>query len=90
MKPNRNLKLLIVLIIIVFVMTQAPRALAISDEVIKQRIEDKAADTFRLRGSESRSRCGRWLRRVAWYGWLVYPEDALRTNRMEDHRSGRG
>ena len=49
MKPNRNLKLLIVLIIIVFVMPHAPRALAISDELIKQRIEGKAADNFQLK-----------------------------------------
>jgi len=51
-KSNRNLKLLIVLIIIVFVMTHAPRALTIRDEVIKQRIEYKAADSFQLKGTK--------------------------------------
>jgi hypothetical protein len=52
MKQNRNLKLLVVLIIIVFGMVHASRALALSDKLIKQRIEGEAADTFRLRGTK--------------------------------------
>ena len=49
MKKNRNLMLLVVLIIIVSGITHAQVALAMSDKIIKQRIEDKAADTFRLK-----------------------------------------
>jgi osmotically-inducible protein OsmY len=48
MKKNRKLMLIVALITIVFGMAQA--ALAMSDKIIKQRIEDQAADTFRLRG----------------------------------------
>jgi osmotically-inducible protein OsmY len=52
MKKNRNLMLLVVLIIIVSGITHAHPALAMSNKIIKQRIEDKAADTFRLRGTK--------------------------------------
>jgi len=52
MKKDRNLMLLVVLIIIVSGITQDRTALAMSDKIIKQRIEDKAADTFRLRGTK--------------------------------------
>lgn len=50
MTKNRNLMLLVVLIITVSGITHAHAALAMSDKIIKQRIEDQAADTFRLRG----------------------------------------
>ena len=43
---------LVVLIIIVSGITHGRAALAMSDKIIKQRIEDKAADTFRLRGTK--------------------------------------
>jgi len=49
MKKNRNLMLLVVLIIIVSGITHAHAALAMSDKIIKQRIEDDAADTLSLR-----------------------------------------
>jgi len=49
MKKNRNLMLLVVLIITVSGITHAHTALALSDKIIKQRIEGEAADTFRLR-----------------------------------------
>jgi len=49
MKKNRNLMLIVALIIIVFGMAHAHPALAMSDKIIKQRIKDEAADTFRLR-----------------------------------------
>ena len=49
MKKNRNLMLLVVLIIIVSGITHAHVALAMSDKIIKQRIEDDAADTLSLR-----------------------------------------
>jgi hypothetical protein len=49
MKKNRNLMLLVVLIITVSGITHAHTALAMSDKIIKQRIEGEAADTFRLR-----------------------------------------
>ena len=49
MKKNRNLMLLVVLIIIVSGITQTRAALAMSDKIIKQRIEDEAADTLSLR-----------------------------------------
>ena len=52
MKKNRNLMLLVVLIIIVSGMARAYPALAMSDKIIKQRIEDEAADTFHLRGTK--------------------------------------
>ncbi len=52
MKRNRNLMFLVVLIIIVSGITHGRAALAMSDKIIKQRIEDKAADTFRLRGTK--------------------------------------
>jgi osmotically-inducible protein OsmY len=52
MKKNRNQMLLVVLIIIVSGITHAQPALAMSNKIIKQRIEDKAADTFRLRGTK--------------------------------------
>ena len=44
--------LLVVLIIIVSGMARAYPALAMSDKIIKQRIEDEAADTFHLRGTK--------------------------------------
>ena len=52
MKKDRNLMLLVVLIIIVSGITPDRAALAMSDKIIKQRIEDEAADTFRLRGTK--------------------------------------
>ena len=52
MEKNRNLMLLVVLIIIVSGITHASAALAMSNKIIKQRIEDEAADTFRLRGTK--------------------------------------
>ena len=44
--------LLVVLTIIVSGITHAQAALAMSDKIIKQRIEDEAADTSRLRGTK--------------------------------------
>ena len=52
MKKNRNLMLLVVLTLIVSGITHAHVALAMSDKIIKQRIEDEAADTSRLRGTK--------------------------------------
>ena len=49
MKKNRNLMLLVVLIIIVSGIAHAQAALAMSNKIIKQRIEDEAADTLSLR-----------------------------------------
>jgi osmotically-inducible protein OsmY len=49
MKKNCNLMLIFVLIIIVSGSTHARAPLAMSYKIIKQRIEDEAADTFRLR-----------------------------------------
>jgi osmotically-inducible protein OsmY len=49
MKKNRNLMLLVALIIITSGITHAKAALAMSDKVIKQRIEDQAADTLSLK-----------------------------------------
>jgi len=49
MEKNRNLMLLVVLIIIGSGITHARAALAMSDNVIKQRIQDQAADTLSLR-----------------------------------------
>jgi len=49
MKKNRNLMLLVVLIIIVSGITHAHAALAMSDKIIKQRIENQVADTLSLR-----------------------------------------
>ena len=46
MKKNRSLMLLVGLIIIVSGITHAHVALAMSDKIIKQRIEDDAADTL--------------------------------------------
>ncbi len=50
MKKNRILMLIVVVVAIMF--APASGALAISDEIIKQRIESEAADTFRLRGTK--------------------------------------
>ena len=44
--------LLVGLIIIVFGVVHAPRALALSDKLIQQRIEKETGDTFRLRGTK--------------------------------------
>jgi osmotically-inducible protein OsmY len=52
MKKNRNLMLPVVLIIIVSGITHAHAALTMSDKVIKQRIEDQAADTLGLRNTK--------------------------------------
>ena len=52
MKKNINLMLLVVLIIIVSGITHAQAALAMSDKIIKQRIEDEAADSLSLRGTK--------------------------------------
>jgi osmotically-inducible protein OsmY len=49
MKKNRNLMLLVVLIIIVSGIAHAQAALAMSNKIIKQRIEDEAAETLSLR-----------------------------------------
>ena len=49
MKKIRNLMLLVVLIIIVSGITYGQAALAMSDKIIKQRIEDETADTLSLR-----------------------------------------
>ncbi len=49
MKKKRNLMFLVILIIVVSGITHAHAALAMSDKIIKQRIEGEAADTFRLR-----------------------------------------
>jgi len=54
MKKHRNLILLMVLTIIVSGISHVHAALAISDKIIKQRIEEKAADTFRLRGTQAK------------------------------------
>ena len=48
MQRKCNLIRLLALIITLSVMVPAPQALAMSDEIIKQRIEDAAGDTFRL------------------------------------------
>jgi len=50
MKKNHNLMLIVVVVVILF--ASAPWALAMSDKIIKQRIEGEAADTFRLRGTK--------------------------------------
>ena len=52
MKKNRNLMLLVVLIIIMPGIAHTRAALAMSDKIIKQQIEDKVTDTFRLRGTK--------------------------------------
>ena len=52
MKKKRNLMLLVVLIIIASNMTPVHAAPAVSDKTIKQTIEDKAADNFRLRATK--------------------------------------
>ena len=50
MKQKRNLKLLVFMVAILFAL--APGVLAMSDKIIKQRIEDEATDNFRLRGTK--------------------------------------
>ena len=52
MKKNLNLMVLVVLIIIGFGIIHTHVTLAMSDKIIKQLIEGKAADTFRLRGAK--------------------------------------
>ena len=52
MKKKHNITLFIILTIIVSGIPNAHAASALSDKLIKQRIEDKAADTFRLRGTK--------------------------------------
>jgi osmotically-inducible protein OsmY len=52
MKKNRSLMLLVGLIIIVSGITHAQAALAMSNKIIKQRIEDEAADSLSLRGTK--------------------------------------
>ena len=52
MKKNLNLMVLVVLIIIVSGITHTHATLATRDKIIKQLIEDEAADTFRLRGAK--------------------------------------
>jgi osmotically-inducible protein OsmY len=49
MKQKSNLKLLIIVIAILSSLAPVTRSLAWSDKLIQKRIEDKAADTFRLR-----------------------------------------
>ena len=51
-EKNLNLMVLVVLIIIVFGITHTHTTLAMNDKIIKQLIEGKAADTFRLRGAK--------------------------------------
>jgi len=53
MKKNHHLILFTVLTIIVLGITHVHAALAMSDNLIRQRIEDKAADMFRLRGTKA-------------------------------------
>ena len=52
MKKNLSLMLFIVSIKIFSGITHAQPALAMTDKIIKQRIVDKATDTFRLRGTK--------------------------------------
>jgi hypothetical protein len=49
MHPKHNLKLLVALITTFSALVTVPQALAMSDKSLKQNIEDKANDTFRLR-----------------------------------------
>jgi len=57
MQRKHNLNRLVALITIFSAMVMVPQALAMSDKIIKQRIEDKANDTFRL------NKGGRWCRK---------------------------
>lgn len=52
MKRNRKLELFLVVIMVAAGMLRIPQTLAMSNKIIKQRIESKAADTFRLRGTK--------------------------------------
>ena len=52
MSRNLNRKLFILALTALFGMAHAPRALALSDETIKQRIEDTAANMAQLRGAK--------------------------------------
>jgi len=52
MKQNCKLKLFLAVLMVASGMLQVQQTLAMSDKLIKQRIENKAADTFRLRGTE--------------------------------------
>jgi len=52
MQRKHNLKLFVALITTFSAMVTVPQALAMSDKIMKQRIEDKANDTFRLRGTK--------------------------------------
>ena len=49
---KHNIKLLVALITTFSAMVTASQALAMSDKILKQRIEDKINDTFRLRGTK--------------------------------------
>jgi hypothetical protein len=51
-EKNLNLLLLVVLIIIVSGIAHTRAALAISDKIIKQRIEEEATGSFHLRGTK--------------------------------------
>jgi len=52
MQRKHKLKLIVALITTFSAMVMVPQALAMSDKIIKQRIEDKANDTFRLKGTK--------------------------------------
>ncbi len=52
MQRKHNLKLIVALITTFSAMVMAPQALAMSDKIIKQRIEDKTNDTLRLKGTK--------------------------------------
>jgi mannose-6-phosphate isomerase-like protein (cupin superfamily) len=54
MREKHNIWPMIMVLAILFGMLQVPHALAMSDDVIKQRIEAKAAETVRLNGTEVR------------------------------------
>ncbi len=52
MKRIHNLMLLVALIITLFLIAPVPQASAISDKIIKQRIESEVSETFRLKGTK--------------------------------------
>lgn len=54
MKEKHNIRPIIAVLAILLGMLQVPHALAMSDDVIKQRLEVKAAETVRLNGTEVR------------------------------------
>jgi len=52
MREKHNIWPMIMVLAILFGMLQVPHGLAMSDDVIKQRIEEKAAETVRLNGTK--------------------------------------